>query len=79
MLSVVLVGILFAAVAMVLNSCGALLQAEGARRATRTKPAAIQPRYLAASATIRAKPSATSHRRWPVPVRPEIAAVSWPR
>src|SRR5918994_1212201 len=47
MLNVVLVGILFAAVAMVLNSCGALLQAEGARRATRTKPAAIQPRYLA--------------------------------
>jgi|SRR5688572_21027232 hypothetical protein len=47
MLNVVLVGILFAAVAMVLNSCGALLQADGARRATRTKPAAIQPRYLA--------------------------------
>src|SRR5919108_1598172 len=47
MLNVVLVGILFAAVAMVLNSCGALLQAEGARRATRAKPAAIQPRYLA--------------------------------
>ncbi len=47
MLNVVLVGILFAAVAMVLNSCGALLQAAGARRATRTRPAAIQPRYLA--------------------------------
>jgi len=47
MLNAVLVGILFAAVAMVLNSCGALLQAEGARRATRTRPAAIQPRYLA--------------------------------
>jgi hypothetical protein len=47
MLNVVLVGILFAAVAMVLNSCGALLQADGARRGTRTKPAAIQPRYLA--------------------------------
>jgi hypothetical protein len=47
MLNVVLVGILFAAVAMVLNSCGALLQAEGARRATRTKPAAVQPRYVA--------------------------------
>jgi hypothetical protein len=44
---VVLVGILFAAVAMVLNSCGALLQAEGARRATRARPAAVQPRYLA--------------------------------
>jgi hypothetical protein len=47
MLNVVLVGILFAAVAMVLNSCGALLQADGARRATRTRPAAVQPRYLA--------------------------------
>jgi hypothetical protein len=47
MLDAVLVGILFAAVAMVLNSCGALLQAEGARRATRARPAAIQPRYLA--------------------------------
>jgi hypothetical protein len=46
MLNVVLVGILFAAVAMVLNSCGALLQADGARRATRTRPAAVQPRYL---------------------------------
>jgi hypothetical protein len=43
----VLVGILFAAAAMVLNSCGALLQAEGARRATRTRPAPVQPRYLA--------------------------------
>jgi hypothetical protein len=47
MLNAVLVGILFAAVAMVLNSCGALLQADGARRATRTRPAAVQPRYLA--------------------------------
>ena len=46
MLNPVLVGILFAAVAMVLNSCGALLQADGARRATRTRPAAVQPRYL---------------------------------
>jgi len=46
MLDVVLVGILFAAVAMILNSCGALLQADGARRATRTRPAAVQPRYL---------------------------------
>jgi hypothetical protein len=43
----VLVGILLATVAMVLNSFGALLQAEGARRATRTRPAAIQPRYIA--------------------------------
>jgi hypothetical protein len=47
MLNAVLVGILFAAVAMVLNSCGALLQADGARRATRARPAAVQPRYLA--------------------------------
>ena len=46
MLDSVLVGILFAAVAMVLNSCGALLQADGARRATRRRPAAVQPRYL---------------------------------
>ncbi|MGH3585947.1 MAG: hypothetical protein ACRDQ0_06455 [Pseudonocardia sp.] len=46
MLDAVLVGILFAAVAMVLNSCGALLQADGARRATRKRPAAVQPRYL---------------------------------
>jgi hypothetical protein len=43
----VLVGILLATVAMVLNSFGALLQAAGARRATRTRPAAIQPRYIA--------------------------------
>jgi drug/metabolite transporter (DMT)-like permease len=47
MLADVLVGILLATVAMILNSCGALLQAEGARRATRTRPAAVQPRYLA--------------------------------
>jgi hypothetical protein len=47
MLNAVLVGILFAAVAMVLNSCGALLQASGARLATRSRPALIQPRYLA--------------------------------
>jgi hypothetical protein len=46
MLAHVLVGIFFALMAMVLNSCGALLQAEGARRATRTRPAAIQPRYI---------------------------------
>jgi hypothetical protein len=46
MLNGVLVGILFAAVAMVLNSCGALLQADGARRATRARPAVVQPRYL---------------------------------
>ncbi|OLT02587.1 hypothetical protein BJF90_29025 [Pseudonocardia sp. CNS-004] len=47
MLNAVLVGILFAAVAMVLNSCGALLQASGARLATRSRPALLQPRYLA--------------------------------
>lgn len=42
----VLIGLLVALVAMVLNSAGALLQADGARRATRTRPIAIQPRYL---------------------------------
>jgi hypothetical protein len=47
----VLVGIVFAAVAMVLNSCGALLQAEGARRATRKRPVFIQPRYIAGLVT----------------------------
>lgn len=31
---------------MVLNSCGAVLQAEGTRRATRNRPAFIQPRYI---------------------------------
>lgn len=36
-----------AAVAMVLSSCGAILQGEGARRATRSRPAAMQPRWLA--------------------------------
>jgi hypothetical protein len=42
----VLVGIAFAFIAMVLNSCGALLQASGARRASRSRPAFLQPRYL---------------------------------
>jgi drug/metabolite transporter (DMT)-like permease len=46
MLIGVVVGILLAAVAMVLYSGGALLQAEGTRRATRRRPVAIQPRYL---------------------------------
>jgi hypothetical protein len=46
MLMVVLVGVLAATGAMALNSGGALLQAEGARRATRRRPAAVQPRYL---------------------------------
>ena len=41
-----LIGLLIALVAMVLNSVGALLQASGARRATRSRPAAVQPRYL---------------------------------
>ncbi|WP_214406009.1 hypothetical protein [Pseudonocardia lacus] len=40
------VGILLAIVAMVLYSGGALLQAEGTRRATRRRPVAVQPRYL---------------------------------
>jgi drug/metabolite transporter (DMT)-like permease len=43
----VLIGVGAALVAMVLNSIGALLQADGALRATRTRPVAVQPRYLA--------------------------------
>jgi hypothetical protein len=43
----VLVGILEAMVAMILSSGGALLQAAGSRRATRRRPVAVQPRYLA--------------------------------
>jgi hypothetical protein len=42
----VLIGLLIALVAMVLNSVGALLQASGAQRATRSRPAAVQPRYI---------------------------------
>jgi len=42
----VLFGLLVAVVAMLLNSTGALLQADGAKRATRTRPVAVQPRYL---------------------------------
>jgi drug/metabolite transporter (DMT)-like permease len=42
----VLIGLLIALVAMILNSTGALLQADGARRATRSRPVAVQPRYL---------------------------------
>ncbi|MFC4946861.1 hypothetical protein [Pseudonocardia sp. GCM10023141] len=42
-----LIGLLLALVAMVLNSVGALLQADGSRRATRTRPVAVQPRFLA--------------------------------
>ena len=41
-----LIGLLIALVAMLLNSIGALLQASGAQRATRSRPAAVQPRYL---------------------------------
>lgn len=41
-----LIGLLVALVAMSLNSVGALLQAAGARRATHSRPVAVQPRYL---------------------------------
>lgn len=41
-----LIGLLIAFVAMLLNSTGALLQADGARRATRSRPVAVQPRYI---------------------------------
>lgn len=41
-----LIGLLIAMVAMLLNTVGALLQASGAQRATRNRPAAVQPRYL---------------------------------
>ena len=40
------VGLLLAIAAMLLYSGGALLTADGARRATRRRPAAVQPRYL---------------------------------
>jgi hypothetical protein len=42
----VLIGLLVALVAMSLNSLGALLQSDGARRATRSRPVAVQPRYI---------------------------------
>lgn len=42
-----LIGVGAALVAMVLNSAGALLQADGALRSTRRRPVALQPRYLA--------------------------------
>lgn len=42
-----LIGLGAALVAMLLNSVGALLQADGALRATRRRPVALQPRYLA--------------------------------
>lgn len=41
-----LIGLGAALVAMLLNSVGALLQADGALRATRRRPVAVQPRYL---------------------------------
>ena len=41
-----LIGLLIALVAMLLTSVGALLQASGAQRATRSRPAAVQPRYI---------------------------------
>lgn len=41
-----MVGLLVASVAMVLNSVGALLTADAARRASRARPIAVQPRYL---------------------------------
>jgi drug/metabolite transporter (DMT)-like permease len=44
----VLIGLLAALAAMVLNSVGALLAADAAGRATRRRPIAVQPRYLAA-------------------------------
>jgi hypothetical protein len=42
----VLIGILFALMAMILNSLGALLAGEGAKRATKSRPLAVQPAYL---------------------------------
>ena len=47
MLADVLIGILEATVAMILYSLAALLQAAGAHRATRRRPIAVQPGYLA--------------------------------
>lgn len=41
-----LIGLAVALVAMLLTSTGALLQADGARRATRSRPVAVQPRYI---------------------------------
>jgi hypothetical protein len=42
----VLIGVLLATVSMALNSLGALLQAAGAQRASRSRPVLIQPRYV---------------------------------
>ncbi len=41
-----LIGILFALLAMVLNSVGALLAGEAASRVTKSRPIAVQPLYL---------------------------------
>lgn len=41
-----LIGILFALLAMVLNSAGALLAGEAARRVTKSRPIGLQPLYL---------------------------------
>lgn len=41
-----LIGILFALMAMILNSAGALLAGEAARRATKSRPIAVQPLYI---------------------------------
>lgn len=41
-----LIGILFALMAMVLNSAGALAAGEAARKATKSRPLAVQPFYL---------------------------------
>ena len=46
MLDAVLIGILEAIVAMIFYSIAGLLQAAGARRATRRRPVAVQPRFL---------------------------------
>lgn len=46
MLTRVVIGVGAALVAMALNSIGALLQADGALRATRARPVGLQPRYL---------------------------------
>lgn len=41
-----LIGILFALTAMILNSAGALLAGEAARKVTKSRPVAVQPLYL---------------------------------
>lgn len=41
-----LIGILFALTAMILNSAGALLAGEAARKVTKSRPIAVQPLYI---------------------------------